>query len=78
MFHRSLVELLDITLHVPAIDYSLDIFKLLFSDWNDHILPIVTSRSIEISEVACNAVNTHLIHRRIFLFSTPCGVGSLY
>jgi hypothetical protein len=52
MFHRSLVELLDITLHVPAIDYSLDIFKLLFSDWNDHILPIVTSRSIEISEVA--------------------------
>ena len=24
-----------------------------------------------------NAVNTHLNHRRIFLFSTPCGVGSL-
>jgi hypothetical protein len=25
----------------------------------------------------CNAVNTHLNHRRIFLFSTPCGGGSL-
>ena len=28
-------------------------------------------------EGKCNVVNTHLNHRRIFLFSTPCGVGSL-
>ena len=37
MFNRSLVEHLDIALHVPAIDYPFGIFKLLFSDWNDHI-----------------------------------------
>jgi hypothetical protein len=28
-------------------------------------------------QFTCNAVNTHLNHRRIFLFSTPCGVGSV-
>jgi len=28
-------------------------------------------------QFTCNAVNTHLNDRRIFLFSTPCGVGSL-
>jgi hypothetical protein len=28
MLHRSLVELLDIALHVPAIDYPFGIFKL--------------------------------------------------
>jgi hypothetical protein len=33
--------------------------------------------SNRIIQFTCNAVNTHLIHRRIFLFSTPCGVGSL-
>jgi hypothetical protein len=30
-----------------------------------------------IIQFTCNAVNAHLNHRRIFLFSTPCGVGSL-
>jgi hypothetical protein len=33
--------------------------------------------SKRIIQFTCNAVNTHLNHRRIFLFSTPCGVGSL-
>ena len=37
MLHWSLVEPLDIALHVPAIDYPFGIFKLLFSDWNDQI-----------------------------------------
>ena len=59
MFHRTLVELLDITLHVPAIDYPFDIFKLFFSDWNDQIHPIVTSCSIEISEIAVSYNKTN-------------------
>ena len=29
-------------------------------------------------QFTCNAVNTHLNHRRIFLFSTPYGVGGRY
>ena len=33
--------------------------------------------SNRIIQFTCNAVNTHLSHRRIFLFSTPCDVGSL-
>jgi hypothetical protein len=32
MFYRSLVELLDIALDVPALDYPFGICKLLFSD----------------------------------------------
>jgi hypothetical protein len=28
-------------------------------------------------QTECNAVSTHISHRRIFLFSTRCGVGSL-
>ena len=30
-----------------------------------------------IIQFTCNAGNTHLNHRRIFLFSTPCGMRSL-
>jgi hypothetical protein len=41
-----------------------------------HLISIRTLSSI-IIQFTCNAVNTHLNHRRIFLFSTPCGVGSL-
>jgi hypothetical protein len=33
--------------------------------------------SNRIIQFTCNAVNTHLNHRRIFLFSRPCGVGPL-
>ena len=33
--------------------------------------------SNRIIQFTCNAVNTHLNHRRIFLFSTPWGGGSL-
>ena len=29
-------------------------------------------------QFTCNAVNTHLNHRRIFLFYAPCGMGSLF
>jgi hypothetical protein len=32
MFYKSLIELLDIALDVPALDYPFGIFKLLFSD----------------------------------------------
>jgi hypothetical protein len=32
-------------------------------------------RSNRIIQFTCNAVNTHLNHRRIFLVSIPCGVG---
>ena len=46
MFYRSLVELLDIALHVPAIDYPFGIFKHLFSDWNDQIQHIFMSRCL--------------------------------
>ena len=37
MFYRSLVEPLDIALHVQAIDYPFGIFIYLLSDWNDQI-----------------------------------------
>jgi hypothetical protein len=33
--------------------------------------------SNRIIQFTCNASNTHLNHRRIFLFSTPCGMRSL-
>ena len=33
--------------------------------------------SNRIIHFTCNPVSTHLTHRRIFLFSTRCGVGSL-
>jgi hypothetical protein len=45
------------------------IFIILFSS-----LRTLSNRIIQFT---CNAVNTHLNHRRIFLFSTPYGVGSL-
>jgi hypothetical protein len=42
------------------------IFIILFSSfWNVDL------------QFTCSAVNTQLNHRRIFLFSTPCGLGSL-
>ena len=59
MFYRSLVEHLDITLHVTAIDYPFDNFKLLFSDLDDQIQHIVISRSVEISKVAVSYYKTY-------------------
>jgi hypothetical protein len=50
------------------------VHKLLFAWLTDNIHHIVFYRIIQFT---CNAVNTHLNHIRIFLFSTPCGVGSL-
>jgi hypothetical protein len=43
------------------------------------IFPVLVKRTLSnrIIQFTCNAVNTHLNHIRIFLFSTPCGVGSL-
>jgi hypothetical protein len=37
----------------------------------------IRTLSNRIIQFTCSAVNTHLNHRRIFLFSTPSGVGSL-
>ena len=71
MFHRSLVELLDIALHVPALDYPFGIFKLLFSDWNNQIQYIVINRSVEISKVAvsCNTtINLQNLGNVVLIF----------
>jgi hypothetical protein len=67
----------------------LDIFSYLYTtftiSYHNTISPKCTFSSCSskrtlsnrITQFTCNAVNTHLNHRRIFLFSTPCGVGSL-
>jgi hypothetical protein len=43
-----------------------------------HFFPVLVKGLYQTeSQFTCNAVNTHLSNRRIFLFSTPCGVVSL-
>jgi hypothetical protein len=64
MFYISLVHILDIALHVPAIDYPFGIFKPLFSDWNDQIQYIVICRSVEISKVAVSYNNINNLRNR--------------